>query len=1394
MILSSHFWIKDAVESDYSVPLFNRDTYTGCDESYFNDPDPEIFDIELVKEAALKPNIELQPHQKEVQKRFAGSERGKMLLMHALGSGKSLTGLGVAEQLGEPYTAVVPASLRNNMRKEITKFTDGKTPSDVMSYTAIGQGKPVPNNSTLIFDEGQRLRNPDSLQAQRAMDLADQAKRVAILSGTPIVNDPSDLAVPMSMVTGQRITPEQFRERYVGEREIAPSFLQRLRGIHSGHEEYIDHEDELRSLMKGHVDYYAPDSPTVPINYKDVPVEMGREQSQLYKAMYDQLPWALRWKLRWNFPLSHDELARMTSFMSGPRQVGLSTAPFMRSKDPYKAYSQSPKLQKAMELLKEKLKDKRTKALVFSNFIGAGLEPYGAALAKAKVPYGMFSGSMSDSQRKKLVDDYNTDKIRVALLGPSGAEGISTRGTQLIQLLDPYWNGARGRQSVGRGVRFDSHWDLPEDLKNVEVQRFIAKLPLSFRQRVMHKLFGRDYPNQQRAADDYLTTISDRKDRSNQQFIDLLKDVGSHKEDKAAAAKGIPDRKDFGDLSNLEPGKLYDMVRQQHNARRAGIHEDFRVGDKYTGLHSFALRKGLPEPGKKTLAVHQPLHSHEYGSFEGEIPEGYGAGTVKMKDKGRALVTDNKPESLSFTTAHDRYPSRYTLVKPKSFEDKNWLALNNTPTKPIPHEKKHYKLIPDDKVDETLENIEPGTSVQPKLDGAAILTKLLHKHFDLSSYRTSKVTGGPITHTERVYGGRPEIEIPKDLRGTLLRGELYGTQGDKAVHPSILSGLLNSSISKSLKDQKDKGIDLKNSVFDIEQFGRKKVTDETPYEERMKMIKDVLSRTNLPKHELPEEAKTPEAARKLWETISKGKHPLTEEGIVIHPPTGTPSKAKLRKEHDVHIRKIFEGLGKYKGTGAGGFAYSHEPSSDIVGKVGTGLSDEVRKDMLSNPEAYLNRIARVSANEKLPSGALRGPSYISLHDDYPTKQADIVDPYNDVKPVYSYVPTPALHKILSEGLYSGKALLKRKDLVELAAKGRNEKPEEFTGGVRKVLKGFKPESAKGPNVLFSQIPETTKLIDKHPSKTMQLSRISINLAQLLRDYPKTRIHGQELVPYNDEDDKRLGDAYIDQRHRNLTLSELSDIQNRTPEDLWSGYSDPEARGMYAPNVPHAAIITPRGIIPSQYLKQADTLKKHKTIAIDLDGTLAEYGEWKGEDHFGEPRKGAKESVKAMYDAGHTIIVHTCRGNTEKIKEWLDKNEIPFHHINKNPKQPEGTSSKLLADVYVDDRAVSADKAWSLIYKDIKKRFIEKEALAASPTGSPLQQLLQAKQESDRRNYGEKQRLLRSLIQSNPTHFAIDSLENGIAGITHLKTGFRIHLPQNAIPVKLNSLKPNTTTL
>lgn len=69
----------------------------------------------------------------------------------------------------------------------------------------------------------------------------------------------------------------------------------------------------------------------------------------------------------------------------------------------------------------------------------------------------------------------------------------------------------------------------------------------------------------------------------------------------------------------------------------------------------------------------------------------------------------------------------------------------------------------------------------------------------------------------------------------------------------------------------------------------------------------------------------------------------------------------------------------------------------------------------------------------------------------------------------------------------------------------------------------------------------------------------------------------------------------------------------------------------------------------------------------------------------------------------------------------------------------------------------------------------------------------AKFESDRGNYPAKHGRMRELIRKYPDDFAIDSRQGDIVGVTHVPTGFRMHLPSRVLPLQLQELQMDKET-
>ncbi len=170
------------------------------------------------------------------------------------------------------------------------------------------------------------------------------------------------------------------------------------------------------------------------------------------------------------------------------------------------------------------------------------------------------------------------------------------------------------------------------------------------------------------------------------------------------------------------------------------------------------------------------------------------------------------------------------------------------------------------------------------------------------------------------------------------------------------------------------------------------------------------------------------------------------------------------------------------------------------------------------------------------------------------------------------VSPDSIESIRKKGLLSAKAIVSDDELLNLARADFS--PEKRQAWKAKVLERLKsdPEAVSGSSVFFNS-PDYSKLTPDHNINARHLKNVRVNISKLLADRPNTRIRGVELVPHNKG-------KYSD-RVRDLSISDVINYTSKTPEELWKDY-DPKP-GYYAPDVPHAFVLTDDGIIPPEYL-------------------------------------------------------------------------------------------------------------------------------------------------------------------------------------------------------------------
>ena len=91
------------------------------------------------------------------------------------------------------------------------------------------------------------------------------------------------------------------------------------------------------------------------------------------------------------------------------------------------------------------------------------------------------------------------------------------------------------------------------------------------------------------------------------------------------------------------------------------------------------------------------------------------------------------------------------------------------------------------------------------------------------------------------------------------------------------------------------------------------------------------------------------------------------------------------------------------------------------------------------------------------------------------------------------------------------------------------------------------------------------------------------------------------------------------------------------------------------------------------------------VAVDFDGTLSLDAQY---PNIGRFNTRLYEALMKLKGIGWSIVLWTCREGKElkEAVEWCKMNGLEFDAINENPPEVPFKSRKVVADMYIDDRA------------------------------------------------------------------------------------------------------------
>ena len=376
------------------------------------------------------------------------------ILADEMGLGKTVQTLAFLQALRatEPTLIVCPTSLITNWQNEARRFAPelrllvlegperqkhfGEMVNEdvvLTSYALLQRDAEkyrAVQFSTVVLDEAQHIKNPDTQNAQAAFAL--RARHRFVLTGTPIENSVRDLWSIMNFVLpGYLGSRADFRERYEqplarGEApEVQRRLARRMRAF-------------LLRRKKTDVAKELPEKIE-----QQVLCELSAQQRAVYDGLLREIQSALTSR---NGNAGENRMQMLVGLLR-LRQVCCDLR-LLRDRE---SENGSAKLQLLDELLEEAI-DGGHRVLVFSQFVSM-LALIREQLDARQIQFSYLDGSTKE--RQAVVDRFQQDaSIPVFLMSlKAGGVGLNLSAADTVIHFDPWWNYAAEAQATDRAHR-----------------------------------------------------------------------------------------------------------------------------------------------------------------------------------------------------------------------------------------------------------------------------------------------------------------------------------------------------------------------------------------------------------------------------------------------------------------------------------------------------------------------------------------------------------------------------------------------------------------------------------------------------------------------------------------------------------------------------------------------------------------------------------------------------------------------------------------------------------------------------------------------------------------------------------------------------------------------------